>query len=197
MKTRWTGLLVGALASFGLNAGCGDDCSRPRDCDFGELCFDGQCVASATLDRTCGTSADCVDPQFPTATAQCVAGRCQLRLDRPEITNPDAGTGGGDGGVSDGGDAGAPITCNPADETTCPTDQTCLIDAMGDTQCVPEGTAAKGETCTVAAPCQHEFICLDLGSGPVCWEGCDPANDDCTAPETCTTLSGVTYGVCE
>jgi hypothetical protein len=93
---RWT--LGLALVAFATLAGvrCGDECSSPFDCDFGEACVSGACINnSLAVGQSCSINADCADPSLEGATAICVGGQCQISLNVPA---PDAGPGGNGGG---------------------------------------------------------------------------------------------------
>jgi len=194
---RWGWVVGVALGAAGFLASCGDECESAVDCDFGEGCFEGECVSSAGFGQSCSLDDDCVDSGFPAATARCVAGRCQVALDPPDLSPLDAGPsdgGSGDGGMGDGGETGE---CHPPEPETCPSDQTCLLDGTDTPVCRPAGPNGVGEPCGVLDNCVHEAICLQLVGTPTqCWQACD-ADNPCTAPETCTMLQDLSFGVCQ
>jgi len=81
--------------------------------------------------------------------------------------------------------------------TTCPTDLRCGLDRVdGDPThgwhaCVPIGTGALGDACTIDAAgiddCGVALYCID----GVCAPACNPDFQDCTSPSTCVHVDGM------
>jgi len=103
------------------------------------------------------------------------------------------------GSSGNGGGAGAGfVTCDPNDQTTCPTTQRCSWIATsasaGFPACVPDGTVAQGGACA-AGPfgatgfddCKRGLACANAQCQPIC----KTSNDTCGAHFLCTNYSGV------
>ena len=184
----------GCLFAAAMFAACGDDCNSPGDCELGEACFAGACLAVNT-GQPCSIDLDCRVAEAPGATAFCNGGQCQLRLERPEPPDPDAGVGDAGPGADE---------CNPADPGTCPMAETCEREVVGGTpvlRCIPAGSVAIGDECDNAVEaerCTNAGTCLRIDTATVgtCFRACDGDNP-CTAPESCTSLLGVSFGICE
>jgi len=200
-------LFVSGVLSAALFAACGDECGSPSDCDFGQACFDGECVDTAA-GATCTVDADCRSAETAGSTAICSGGQCRLFLVRPEVPDfEDAGSpgDGGDGGdAATSPDAGTPDAttpddeCDPLDPTSCSAGETCEFIGL-EFVCLAAGTNGIGEGCNnlTGETCTSAGICLNVdNTGNQCYEACPPGGGSCTGGTSCTALVGFDFGVC-
>ena len=79
-------------------------------------------------------------------------------------------------------------TCNPRNPSSCDPDQVCVwsFERAGLTYCIESVApdASVGDPCTFANQCAHGQFCFEN----ICRLACDPADDMCPAPETCTVV---------
>ncbi len=113
-----------------------------------------------------------------------------------------AGAGGGAAGSGAGGaGGGGVVTCDPNDQTTCPTNQRCTWVAVtattGYPACLADGTVAQGGACA-AGPygaatgfdaCKRGLACANGQCQPIC----KTSNDTCGTHFVCTNYSSVFY----
>ncbi len=88
--------------------------------------------------------------------------------------------------------------CNPAEKAAaCPQDMTCsLVSNQGDTGCTPAGTAMLGDVCSATAACAPGGVCLNVGDGMLCYEGCDTQHACTAGTDRCQGLQGIAWGIC-
>jgi hypothetical protein len=87
--------------------------------------------------------------------------------------------------------------CNPAEKAAACMNETCtIVTAQADTACQPSGTAMVGQACSPQNNCVAGAICVDIGSGAVCWEACDTANPCTNLMATCLDLQNIDWGLC-
>jgi hypothetical protein len=67
-----------------------------------------------------------------------------------------------------------PMSCEPFNDQCMAGEYCQVVDAVGNTGCIPEGTATVGTSCGQVA-CMKGGICLDFGNpgDPSCYEPCD------------------------
>ena len=89
-------------------------------------------------------------------------------------------------------------TCQPLEQTGCPSDQACYFGTKG-AVCAPAGTKQPSDTCASANDCTKGSTCLVVGSTGICSSFCSTANGEtssCSGASTggtlCQALGGST-----
>ena len=143
------------------------------DCDNGLACFSTQAGTSATCHRMCATS----------GTANGCPGSEICSLVAPGLTTVAF--------------CRATTSCQPLEQTGCPSaDQACYFSSTG-ALCAQEGTKNPGDACSAANDCAKGSTCLTVGAAGTCSSFCSTASGgtpSCSGSSTggsiCAALGG-------
>jgi hypothetical protein len=87
----------------------------------------------------------------------------------------------------------ASTTCQPLEQTGCPSDQACYFGTKG-AVCAPTGSNQPGDTCANANDCTKGSTCLVVGSTGICSSFCSTASGgmpSCSGSSTGGTICSV------
>ncbi|MFO0723534.1 MAG: hypothetical protein U1E65_07130 [Myxococcota bacterium] len=91
--------------------------------------------------------------------------------------------------------AAKPADCVPYNDM-CPMNQNCERISQTMVGCIPSGPTQNGGTCGTAMTSCATGNCLDIGSGPTCYEACNAAMPACSNQGICIGLQGASFGLC-
>lgn len=169
------------------DGGCLTGCSTPADCEPGNLCFNGMCVANLPNGAACTQAADCQSSQCQQGVCcSSTCGGCSACNVPGQLGTCIATPAGSDpngvctGGLACAGDGGCHPTCTSAAQ--CEAGHTCT-----------GGTCVKltGQPCDGGVPCASGN-CVD---GVCCSTTCTGTCRGCNRPGsagTCTTYTSNT-----